>query len=129
MGSWKDILEFYKEKFGLKESYVNFVADQEILQACLSGLSNISIANAFHMHDEDASATIEAYFGFGGFSRDLDINPYMLYNVFRDRGYSKKSFNRELRLLSKELTNNKIDIYSCCEKLKRLEDKIKEIWK
>ena len=129
MSGWKDIVEFYKTKFGFNEQEVNFIADQDILRACMSGLSIISIANSFKMNDEDVSATIEAYFGFMGFSRDLDINPFMVYNMFRDKGYSKKSFNREIRFLSKELRNSKVDIYSCCEKFRRLEEETNKKWK
>ena len=121
--AWEDFKKFYNEKFGASDEIVELIASIDILRLCSFGLSNSHIAKLLDIKEEHVITTIDYYFNFLGYDKDLDLNPYNIYQNNKDYA----SFKNELRIFSNLIVDNTIEMcYNICvtyEQLRKELDK------
>jgi len=76
---WELIRAIHSDKTGIPPNVVDYIAVRDILFSCISGISNKSIADFFHMDEEYVREVIEEFFDTSGLSVDLPVRPYFFY--------------------------------------------------
>jgi hypothetical protein len=64
---------------GIPPDVVDYIAVSKVLQGCVSGLSNQTIAKSFEMDEDYVRKVLEKFFSFEGWKWDLSINPILIY--------------------------------------------------
>jgi hypothetical protein len=85
---WDQIKQIYKEKFNVDPEIVELLAVMDILNACVTGLSNKSIAECFDLDEKYIMETLQKYLNFPGWCLDLDKNPLRVYNILDGNYYA-----------------------------------------
>lgn len=106
---WDTVKSFYKEKFGITPELIEVASVFDLLKMCASGSNNKSIAKFLDETEMRVAEILDAYFGFMGWSRDLEFSPLKEYkelsskniNEFRDKivtkyGYTDNVFIRQM---------------------------------
>jgi len=76
---WELIRAIHSDKTGVPPHVVDYIAVRDILFSCISGISNESIANFFHMDEEYVQEVLIEFLHFDGLEEDLTIRPYLFY--------------------------------------------------
>lgn len=76
---WDEIKQFYRDKFDIEPEIVDLFCDFSVLLLCVSGSSNKSISEFLDIDIDEVENVNQKYFGFGGWIKDLPINPIRLY--------------------------------------------------
>jgi len=111
---WNEVVNFYEEKLGIPQHIVNYLAVDEALRLCVSGLNNGKIASLLRYEYQSYVDDITREFlDFAGWYRDLDVNPWHIYR--RQKDYY--GFRTEYSLLTKVDNYDIIDkAYDLCKK-------------
>jgi len=128
--SWEIIKEFYKETFGISGSLVDYMSIKDILLMCASGSSNESISKYLEINREYIPAILSSVFGFKGWSRDLELNPYSVYNYLLSRKEaSVGKFAEEVMSLDESISLKDAKfMFGICRKYRGIEDRLEKKW-
>lgn len=78
--SWR-FLQAYLDYFQEVPPFVlDFLAIEEIIKYCISGISNKTIALSLDISEELIKDILEKFLEFSGWEEDLDISPMFFYN-------------------------------------------------
>lgn len=105
---WKQIEEFYKNKFGITPEVTNLMSKIDILRLCVNGASNKQISSFLDVDTETIVAVLRDTLGFNGFLEEPEYSPIKMY---------------EKGLLDPNSTD-----YSICKKYEELEGILDEKW-
>jgi hypothetical protein len=117
---WKCVLKMYEEVLGIPPEITELLSVIDILDKCVQGLSNTTIARYTDTSPEYISRTLEKYLGFQGFLPDLDFSAIGVYN----RVSNKEEFLLEAEMVS-PFTSDIETIYEACKKYSELEERLK----
>lgn len=110
--TWDVIKKIYENKFGVSGKQVDYVAVNEILKMCVSGISNAKIGYSLDQEVNYVSEVIYDHLGFNGWETDLDISPWRIY--CKNAGV-KFAFESEIQNLTNLLNSGIIDLaYRIC---------------
>ena len=119
---WKLFTEYVSNEFGISEELLNYIAVEEILSCCVTGLSNKTISNICNCDVRYVKEVLNDFFEFDGWKEDLDINTYYLYE---SSGKMIDSYKMLIKTLSSASDDINIDksFYIC----KRYEEILKKV--
>ena len=110
--AWLVIQNLYKERYGIEPHLVDYVAVNDILKLCASGLSNKHICKSLDQSPIYVAQVLFHFLGFNGWDSDLDLSPWNVYN--RVSG-NKLAFEKEILDLTNLLNDDIIDLaYRVC---------------
>ena len=104
--TWDLIKKIYKDNFGIDGNIVDYVAVNDILLQCVSGISNEKICYKLDVEPLYLTKVLFNFLGFRGWARDLDISPWHIYN--RSAG-SKLVFEKKIGDLTNLLNDDIIE--------------------
>jgi hypothetical protein len=119
---WKLFTEYVSNEFGISEELLNYVAVEEILSCCATGLSNKTIANVCNCDIKYVIEVINEFFNFNGWKDDLDINTY---HIYESSGKLLDSYRMLVKLVSS--VSEDIDInksFNICKKYEEILEKV-----
>lgn len=120
--NWEAVKEFYKEKFDLDGKLVELNANYTILLMCASGASNESIATFLEIPEHSVELILNEVFGFTGWKKDMDYNPYKLY----------RESNGDMVKFRELFTSHGVDVsfslYLLCRGMKGIDDRLENEW-
>lgn len=105
--TWDLIKKIYEDNFGIKGNIVDYVAVNDILLQCVSGMSNEKICFTLDVEPVYLTKVLFNFLGFMGWARDLDISPWHIYN--RSAG-SKLVFEKKIGDLTNLLNDDIIEL-------------------
>lgn len=110
--TWELIKDIYKENFSVDGKVIDYIAINDILLQCVSGLSNKKISFSTDLDLPYVEATLFSYLGFSGWKKDLDLSPWYVYqSVYGNR----MAFEKKIYDLTKLLNDDIIDLaYRIC---------------
>lgn len=123
---WKLFTEYVSNEFGISEELLNYIAVEEILSCCVTGLSNNTIANICNCDIKYIKEVLNDFFEFDGWKEDLDINTYYLYE-------SSGKIIDSYRMLIKTLSSASDDIdidksFYICKKYEEILEKVNKYY-
>jgi len=99
------IKKFYVDKLNFSEELVEYLANEELILTCVEGRSNSYLSNKYNASVENIVEMLQKYLGFNGWERDLDFNPFDIFEV-SCRLLDDYGFN--LTLISPTITDEQI---------------------
>lgn len=122
--------QLYKEKFNIDEVLVELMADRDILHLTASGSSIYSISRFLDIDIKEIKKVNKSFYGFEGWEKDLDLNPFNLYQNMRRRGQNDFNiFRGEIALISPYMTEKIAEeVFDVCCKFYTIEKLIEEEW-
>ena len=125
---WKEIKQFYLDNFNISGDTVDLFADNDILLMCAAGASNESISIMLDVDCDSVSLSIKHAFDFDGWDRDLEISPFVIFNMLRNEGkYSFKDFEKMCYPIKDQKTIQ--TMYRICKKYERICILLDKEWK
>lgn len=76
---WKQVQQFYIDKFGATPELIEIATDFDILKMSASGSGNDKISEFLSVEEEVVASIIDMHFGFGGWKHDLEFSPLRVY--------------------------------------------------
>lgn len=123
---WKQVQEFYLEKFGITPDLIEIATNIDILKMCATGASNETIGNFFEVDTETVSYIIDKHLGFRGFDKDQPNNAYRIYNDLDDK--SLDMFIDAVTSMYGNLVWPVETIYNAVRQVSNLEGLLDEKW-
>jgi ribosomal silencing factor RsfS len=120
MNYWEVIQKVYEEKFGTPPKILDYIATQQILKLCCTGLSNKKIAEYLEIDIEDVENTLFEFLNFEGWENDLDINPLHIFEKVKNLD-NFIIFMVKSSMISEKIANN---FYEVCKKYKLIEEEV-----
>jgi hypothetical protein len=114
---WDVIKEFYKQHYNIPPEIIDYIAVNPILMKCASGYGNKRIGCAIDEPIDYIKEIIEKYYGFTGWTIDLDVNPLALYNRTVKNYGDFVYFEQEIKMVSVFMTDTNIKLaWNICRK-------------
>ena len=124
--AWDLIKKIYKKNFDISGSLVDYVAINDILLQCVSGLANEKISFSTDLDLEYVEATLYSYLGFSGWDCDLDLSPWYVYQSVSG---NKFAFEKKINDLTKLLKDDIIDLaYRVCSIYESIQKEIEKFY-
>lgn len=123
---WKDVLNFYKDTFGIPNDIIENLASYDIMYLCCTGLSNETISIDLDVDIDAVSKVLKDKLNFVGWYKDLDISPLFVYNSVNGV--------RDLYIASVMAVKGLIDnvyvnkSYTICRKFEKIEREINKYY-
>lgn len=97
-----DILkQLYKDNFGIVEDLVELMANRDILHLTATGSSIDSTSRFLNIDTNEIVETNKKFYGFDGWTTDMDLNPFVIYKSLIRAGYwDYETFYHEISTLS-----------------------------
>lgn len=127
---WNLIRDFYVSNFGVSPELVDLMASNDILLMCVSGSSNTSISKVLNIDEKSIKEIISLVLDFDGWTQDLDLNPYSIFNnialmgriLFRD-------FKIEIMSVAPHTKISEMEImYRVCRVYDKISTKLDREW-
>ena len=123
---WDAVKQLYKDKFGVEGHLVDYVAVNEILRMCVSGISNERICQSLGLDGVYVSGVIWDYLGFHGWALDLDLDPW---RIFCSVTGNKWAFAKKIEDLTELLNNDIIEVaYRICSIYNSIQGEIEKFY-
>ena len=78
---WQDIKRWISLKSDVPEIVIDYISVSNILKLCVNGLSNDKIAYFNDTSIKYVESILFRYLGFKGWTFDLDLNPWRIYQT------------------------------------------------
>ena len=123
---WKEFCEYVNTTLEIPKEILNLLAVNDILFACVVGLSNKTIANRFNLDIEYIKYTLKEFLDFEGWEYDLDLNAF---NIYKRSNRDLNSFSLFVDTLSSLVTKETKEIlFGLCEKYEELFKKVEKYY-
>ncbi len=133
--SWDIVKEFYQKEFGIDNWVVEMYANMDILCLCVSGASNASIEEFLEIPIPEIVKVLQDAFDFGGWDKDLPLNPYKIFCSYKGTISSVQHFADFVDEVGTELAkyldfslSHTDKMFYMCETMYDIESKIKDEW-
>jgi hypothetical protein len=90
MKDWTAIMKLYKKQFNIDKKTLESMADYEVVLLCVSGMSNIDIAEFLELDKPVVDFIIRKHLDFDGWSKTMEWNPYYFYRLWRKESIINK---------------------------------------
>lgn len=132
---WEAVKEFYQKEFGIEDWVVEMYANMDILSLSVSGVSNEGIVNFLELPMKEVEKVLEDVFEFGGWNKDLPINPYRLWKLYDGKRNSVEHFHDFVSDIGVELGKysgfesvKAEKLFYMCETYNDIEERINNEW-
>jgi len=99
---WDFFVSEYSNATGYSKNKIEFIAVKDILFKTVTGYSTEDIEFSLNFPESYIKEVIKDHFGFEGWTKSLDINPYPLYND------NIETFERDIILRGSKLDTKEI---------------------
>jgi len=111
---WKSFIEYINSTLGIPITILNYIAVSDILLGCVTGLSNSTISKKYNCSDEYIVGVLNEFLDFKGWTNDLDINIYFMYN---NADKNLNAFRLLVTTITPLINDKEINIsYNICKK-------------
>jgi hypothetical protein len=125
--TWDLIKEIYEKNFNVEGTVIDYIAINDILLQCVSGLSNKKISFSTDVDLQYVEATLFTYLGFSGWKQDLDLSPWYVYqSVYGSRFAFEKKINDLTKLVNDDIIDLAYRICSIYDSIKKEIEKFYE---
>lgn len=119
---WLKIKDILKGLLGVPEQVLDYVAVEEILKLCASGLSNETISRQLNMDEFYVEDVLDEFFEFDGWEVDLDVNPWFIY---KKDVRNQSAFEYRVNTLTDLMDDLKMkEAYHVCSMYQRIREEI-----
>ncbi len=126
---WETIQKLYQSKFGTAPEVIDFIAVKDVLRLCCYGFTPQGIAVDLHMDESYVVSILEDYYGFSGWTNDLQADLYSIYRSIE----SFEDFENYLINFSAPIVYTRLkavgDIrfaYNMCETYEKLQELLED---
>jgi hypothetical protein len=119
---WNLFTEYVNKEFGVSCELLNYIAVEEILLCCATGLSNKTISNICNCKEKYIIEVLNEFFNFDGWEEDLDVN---ILHLYESSGKLIDSYEILIKMISSVYES--IDIKKSYDICKKYEEIIKRI--
>ena len=111
---WKSFIEYINSTLGIPITILNYITVSDILLGCVTGLSNSTISKKYNCSDEYIVGVLNEFLDFKGWTNDLDINIYFMYN---NADKNLNAFRLLVTTITPLINDKEINIsYNICKK-------------